>query len=920
MRKRIHILILEDNPADAELMKREMRKGGLDFTARVAQDRPSFLRALDESTPDLILADYVLPAFDAMAALAIARQRFPGIPVIIVSGAIGEETAVEALKAGATDCVLKDRLGRLVPAVLRAMQEAEYQQALRLAQQQMEAERAMLQAVLKALPVAVFIADASGKLVQANDAANEIWGGEVPLVGISGYGQYRGWRADSGERIRPEEWAMARAVLKGETSVGEEIIIERFDGARRTILHNAAPVRGLDGRVIGGVVVAEDITRQKHVQDELRENAARLQAILDNAPVVIAMKDVAGRYLMVNPAFEALVGKKQDEIIGKAVWELGDGESAERLRKIEEEVIRTGRPIASEEPFAFLPESGRIFLTVRAPVFDQEGKVHAICLIAADITELKQREEQLVKARGEADAANAAKSQFLASMSHEIRTPMTAIIGMMDLILGTELTDEQRQYAGMVKQSGRALLDIINDILDFSRIERGMLQLRVEPFALSRLIDATLETLSVMAHQKGLELLHFTGLGVPDLLVGDPVRLREIIVNIVGNAIKFTDRGEVAIRTEAESLTAEHVVLHASITDTGIGIAKESLATIFDAFAQLEGPKKGGTGLGLSICSKLVGMMGGRIWVESEMGQGSTFHFTARLNLQAVPQPQPVRLPELKGRRVLIVDDNPSARRIAEKLVSEHGAVPASAGNADEALHALAATKRAGQPFAYALIDAHLPEMDGLALAHKIEDNPESAATRIILAAPTGEPEYVGRCRELRAAACVLKPICRARLYEALKAAVSLPPVEITKPHPAVAARPLRILIAEDNDALQMLATTLLVKRGHEVAVASNGLEALDRLEKEQFDVVLMDIRMPEMDGLAAARAIREREQPTGEHLPIIGLTAAVMQEERDAALLAGMDVCIAKPYEPEELFEVVEHHAAHGRKKAVKV
>ena len=538
-------------------------------------------------------------------------------------------------------------------------------------------------------------------------------------------------------------------------------------------------------------------------------------------------------------------------------------------------------------------------------------------IVVANVT-IQRSARDLKLAKVAAEVATKAKSEFLANMSHEIRTPMNGIMGMSELLLDTKFSREQREYAELVKRSSDALLEVINDILDFSKIEAGKLDLEIVDFSLRDGLADAMQLSALRAHEKGLELAYHVEDDAPDALAGDPGRLRQIIINRVGNAIKFTGQGEVVVRVEEESQDSEEVGLHFSVADTGIGIPPEKQQAIFHAFSQADGSttrRYGGTGLGLSVSSTLVEMMGGRIWVESEVDEGSTFHFTARFGVQGGGSTSPAQLapPDLRDLPVLVVDDNTTNLMILDKMLNRWQMKPTTADGGQSALTAIESASSAGQSFRLIITDVNMPGMDGFELIERIRQLPGGDETMILMLTSGDRLGDAARCRELSIPHYMTKPIRQSTLLDNILRALGKEPeqedvsVEQSAPPTNGTGRNLHILVAEDNAVNQMLVNRLLAKRGHTIAVAPDGREALARLENERFDLVLMDVQMPEMDGYEATAAIREKERSNGAHIPIIAMTANAMKGDRERCLEAGMDAYVSKPLHAQELYEAID-------------
>ena len=771
------------------------------------------------------------------------------------------------------------------------------------AEHQIEYEKFLLQILLDTVPDSVYFKDADSRFIRLSRSCAEKLGVGDPRRAIGKSDADFFSRQHAKEALADER----RIMETGETILAK-IEKETYEDREDTWCSTTKlPLKDLNGKIVGTFGISRDVTEQLRAEQELARERDLLKTIINNVPDLIYVKDRAGRFITANDALLALLGlASAEEMAGKTDYDFSPPEMACNYVTDDQNVMRSGEPLLDREE-SHCGEDGQLWLlTTKVPLRNTEGEVIGVVGIGHDITERKKFEKEILHAKEIADKANRAKSDFLANMSHEIRTPMNAIIGMTDLVLDTRLDATQRNFLSMVQESGEALLAVINDILDFSKIEAGKLDIEAQVFDLRESLGDTMKTLGLKAHAKGLELAFRVDPAAPRYVVGDAGRLRQIIVNLVGNAIKFTEQGEVVVEVEHELTTSDEVVLNVVVRDTGIGIPESRCNAIFDEFEQADTSmtrRFGGTGLGLAISSRLVGLMGGDIAVESEVGEGSKFTFS--IHLQPAPdgveQQASNGIVYVGGTRVLVVDDNATNRTILHEMLGNWGMVPILAESANEAYEKLTAAAERGEPCKLIVSDVHMPEMSGYDFIEQVRGEASVAATPIIVLTSGGTDEENAMRERLGVAERLMKPVKQSELFDSVvrTLGVTAPEDQAAFESDAELEDPLghlRILLAEDNSINQKLAVGVLTRFGHEVTVANNGAEAVDAVQLQPFDVVLMDVQMPEMDGLAATKAIREWESGGGGHLPIIAMTAHAMKGDRERCLEAGMDEYIAKP------------------------
>jgi PAS domain S-box-containing protein len=712
-------------------------------------------------------------------------------------------------------------------------------------------------------------------------------------------------RADRDGEIR-EDWTLPRS---DQGPIPLEVTVRRVD---------LTP--GEDALL----VVLHDLRERKEMERALRESQEFLRGVVDNSSSLITAKDLKGRYILVNPQWERAMGVSRRAALGSTDRDIFAREVAIERERADRAALEQREPVTTEEQ-TWVGGRARNFLTVAFPILGLDGSPEAVCRVSTDVTQLKDVQDQLEVARDRAEAADRAKGDFLANMSHEIRTPMNAIIGLTHLLLKTELTSRQKDHLLKLEASSRSLLGILNDILDFSKIEAGKLDMEEVPFQVEEVLGNVVDLFAMRAESKGLELLVRVDPGTPVQVVGDPLRLGQVLTNLVSNAIKFTDSGEVVVRVEPERIGDSDVTLAFAVRDTGIGLSQEKSARLFRAFSQADTSttrRYGGTGLGLAISRRLVEMMGGEIGIDSNEGEGSTFHFTATFEkaTNQVMASAGAPVPELRDRRVLVVDDNSSARTILAETLVGFGVQAWTAASGTEGLVAVRAAVDEGEPFDLVLVDWRMPGMDGFEMAAKLQESPgRDRAPAVILVTAHGRDEVFqrGEAGEAGVQRVLLKPVTPSILFETLLEVLGLELPEgidllaerrssrigAVTPDSARLVAGTSVLLVEDNEVNREVALGILGEAGVQVTTAAHGGEALEILGESgrEFDAVLMDVHMPEVDGYQATARIRETQGLAW--MPVIAMTAGALNEDRIRCLEAGMDDHVAKPVDLEDLF-----------------
>jgi len=915
--KPLRILLIDDDEATF-VITRELLRGingrpvELDWTGDAKEGYDLILK--DEH--EVFLIDYRLGSEGGLELLRRTRAAGCRAPMLILTGQTDEEIDQQALEAGASDYLAKDvyDVSRLQHAIRYALERHALTSDL-------ERERYLLHSLMESLPDNVYFKDRNSQFVRISRAMANWFGLGSPQDAVG--------RSDDDffteEHARQARDAEKQLMESAEPVIGKEEKETWPDGRTTWVSTSKMPLLDREGEVVGTFGISRDITHEKLAMEALQRSERLNRLIVATALDAFIGMDSSGLIVNWNPQAESTFGWPFEDAIHQPVADLLIPERyREEFRERLAQFLQTGEGEFIEERLELtaLHRSGNEFpIEVTISPIEQQG-TWLFSAFVHDISRRKQAELDLRESKEAAEDASRAKSDFLANMSHEIRTPMNAVIGMTELVLDTELAATQREYLTMVRESGEVLLNLINDILDFSKIEAGRFELDPAVFSIRDCLDDTLKLLAVRADQVDLELACHIDSAVPVWVIGDSARLRQIVVNLVGNAIKFTEHGEVVLHVEVDQHDDRSSLLHFAVADTGIGIAPEKLNTIFDAFQQADTSttrRYGGTGLGLTICSRLVHLMRGSIWAESRPGQGSTFHFTARFELSDQAPAQPGRR-VAQGSRVLVVDDNETSRLILDEMLRNGGMAVTCVPGADEAVEMIREAKTTDSPFALVLSDVNMPDRDGFDLAGELQSD-ESLTEAVILMLTSGDrSDEVQRARKLGVASCLRKPVKQSELFDAIVAALgvdstdaddetALPTTSYAKP---IDLPPLRVLLVEDSIVNQKLALGLLSQWGHSVTVAANGVEAVLRNSSSDFDFILMDVQMPEMDGLEATKRIRQHEdqqraEDKGDrHVPIIAMTAHAMQGDREACLEAGMDAYVSKPVRSWQLLEEI--------------
>jgi PAS domain S-box-containing protein len=780
---------------------------------------------------------------------------------------------------------------------------------LQVSENEVRIQKAYFENLINNMPDGVVSFDVDGRVRTVNKGFTEMFG----------FSEEEAVNQNISELVAPPELLQEAHDVRKRILIGESVEMEsvrkRKNGEIFPVSLCAAPIHfnEMDG-ILGYLAIYRDITERQKAEQTIRDSEARLKTMFNTVQTGIVIIDATDHTIVdANPAALHMIGADRNDVVGhvchRFICPAQEGNCP---------ITDQGHTVDNRER-TLIKAGGQVIPVLKTVTrLSIGGKAHLLEAFV-DISEL-------VDARISAEKANRAKSEFLANMSHEIRTPMNGIIGMTDLVLDTPLTSEQKDYLGTIKRSGYALLELINNILDLSKIESGNLELEAIDFLLQNAVEGAVESLAIKADEKGIELVTHIHPDVPPYLKGDPGKLRQMLINLVGNALKFTETGEIIVQVKVQKLHEKNVQLHFMVADTGIGIPKEKQGLIFDSFQQADGSvtrRHGGTGLGLSITKRLAEMMGGRIWVESVVGEGSTFHFIAMFGIseaKEIPDWTLERI-DFEGKRILILDDNATNRQILREMVASWGFMHTETEDGTSALAQIHAVFETGNGFDLLLLDANMPGMDGFEVAKRIREDERFSSLPIILLTSAGQRGDAAKCRGLGIGAYLIKPVKKSELYHTITAVLSDKKKEngadderrlITRHslREKTHGQRLNILLAEDDPTNQKVASRMLNRQGHAVTVAETGAQALEKAGESHFDLILMDVQMPMMDGLTATAEIRKQEKegrmPT-KHIPIIAMTAHALKGDKERCLESGMDDYLTKPVKLKLLNRMLE-------------
>ncbi len=905
----VKVLLIESDAAKARLICDLLAQSKrARFDVEQVGGLTDALSRLSRGGIDTVLIDISHSGRSEQPSWTQVRGIAPDAAVVVLCELGDEALAGQAVLDGAQDYLITDDLeaGILEHAVRYAV-------GRKRADDELRHSEARYRSLVEGLPLNVFRKDLEGRVVYANQ--NYLREIGIPWNELQGKTDYDLFPRHLAEKYRRDDAAVLASrkifedVEEHRQPSGETIYVQVLK----------SPVYDADGNVVGIQGMFWDVSARKRAEEALRASDARFRSLVRSNVMGIVMAHRDGSISEANDAFLDMVGYSRADLeAGRLRWDrLTAPEYAATDLSGIEQLSETGTCAPWEKEL--LRKDGSRVHVLNGLASLKGSRDRCLCFVV-DISTQKEAEAQLKSAKEAADQANRAKSAFVANMSHEIRTPMNAILGMTELLLDTRIDAEQREYLTVVQESAESLLSLINNILDFSKIEAGKLDIDRVEFDVRTTISGILRALAVTAHKRGLEIVLGIDPAVPERLIGDPTRLRQILVNLVGNAVKFTEKGDIVVRISVDSSDDDSVLVRLSVADTGIGIPADKRDSVFRPFEQVDSSrarKYGGTGLGLAICTKLVELIGGRIWCEDNSRGGTTFHATGRF---ARAEPAAGSETEsdfgpLQGVKILVVDDNESSRTSLEERLRSWGMAVTSVDGGSAAAELIGRMSATEEAFAVALVDAQMPGCDGYSLVERVRrDTPHRVRSFVMLLNPVHRSAEVKRCEDVKATAYLVKPIDDSELFDTLAAllcsdesatTVVLP--ESAPPQPEYRVAGLRILLAEDSPFNQKLALGVLGKRNHRVTVANNGHEAVALANAHEFDLIFMDIQMPEMDGLEATRRIRSHEQKSGRRVPVIAMTAQAMKGMRERCLSVGMDDYLIKPVRAREIYDKIE-------------